>query len=248
MLQARRADLCTQQALYSAIQEVAQKFPQNLRARYVEAAKNVRLPYFDWAVRVRAGADSLPPSIARQTISVVDTDGRRKSVENPLYSFKISQVRPDRGDLTRGVCHFTYKPTHSSIPTLISRHALTLRSGRTDRRPSATRTLAAPHVTPSSSRSSTTSRPRSARKSRSSSSPTPTSTTSPTAHGAAARGPRARSPASRACTTISTGARVAAAATCHRSTSRPWTPSSGCITATSTASGPSGRTSTRTSL
>lgn len=71
----------------------------------MEAAKNIRMPYFDWAVRVRAGADSLPPSIARETISVVDTDGRRKSINNPLYSFNISQVRPDRGDLTRGVRH-----------------------------------------------------------------------------------------------------------------------------------------------
>lgn len=63
----------------------------------------MRLPYFDWAARVRAGADSLPPSIASQTIRVVDTDGQRKSIENPLFSFNISQVRPDRGDLTRGV-------------------------------------------------------------------------------------------------------------------------------------------------
>ncbi|MBE3049603.1 tyrosinase family protein [Candidatus Bathyarchaeota archaeon] len=82
---------------------MAKKFPQNLRARYVEAAKQVRLPYFDWAVRVRAGADSLPPSIARQTIRVVDTDGQSKSIDNPLHSFNISQVRPDKGDLTRGV-------------------------------------------------------------------------------------------------------------------------------------------------
>lgn len=84
---------------------MAQKFPQNLRSRYVEAAKNIRLPYFDWALRVRAGADSLPPSIASQTISVVDTDGRRKSIDNPLYSFNVSQVQPDRGDFTRGVRH-----------------------------------------------------------------------------------------------------------------------------------------------
>ena len=92
-----------QQALYSAVQEVAQKFPQNVRSRYVEAAKSLRLPYFDWAVRVRAGADSLPSSIAQQTIRIVDTDGQRKSIENPLYSFNISQIHADKGDLTRGV-------------------------------------------------------------------------------------------------------------------------------------------------
>ncbi|SPN96684.1 related to Tyrosinase [Cephalotrichum gorgonifer] len=91
-----------EQALYSAIQEEAAKFPPELRSRYTEAAKLVRLPYFDWAVRVRLGADSLPPSIASQTIRVVDTDGKQKSIDNPLYSFNISQVRPNTGDLTRG--------------------------------------------------------------------------------------------------------------------------------------------------
>ena len=89
--------------MYSVVQEVAQEFPEDLRGRYVEAAKSFRIPYFDWALRVRAGASSLPPSIGEQTIRVVDTDGQRKSIQNPLYSFNIAQVHPDKGDLVDGV-------------------------------------------------------------------------------------------------------------------------------------------------
>ncbi|KEZ46437.1 Tyrosinase [Scedosporium apiospermum] len=89
-----------EQALYAAAQGIAARYPENVRSRYVEAAKQLRLPFFDWAARVREPAPSFPDSIAKSRIAIVDIDGRRKTIENPLYSFNIGQVQPDRGDLT----------------------------------------------------------------------------------------------------------------------------------------------------
>ncbi|CAI4216155.1 unnamed protein product [Parascedosporium putredinis] len=88
-----------EQSLSATAQTIASQYPENIRSRYVEAAKQLRLPYFDWATRVREPAPSLPNSIAQARISIVDIDGRQKTIDNPLFSFNISQVQPDRGDL-----------------------------------------------------------------------------------------------------------------------------------------------------
>lgn len=75
-----------EQALYAIIQGIASQFPDSVRARYVAAAKDFRLPYWDWAANV-GSASAFPASISSATATIVDTDGATKVVNNPLYSY-----------------------------------------------------------------------------------------------------------------------------------------------------------------
>ena len=89
--------------MYKIIQDIAQKFPSNVRDRYVQAAKDIRLPYFDWAARLTPGTSAFPNVMTLQRITVIDQDGARKSIDNPLYSFSFAAVKPAPGDFDSGV-------------------------------------------------------------------------------------------------------------------------------------------------
>lgn len=66
-------------------QAIAQKYPSSTKATYVDAARTLRIPYWDWA------ADpSLPPSTTARTISVTTPTGK-KTINNPLYSYKFQK-------------------------------------------------------------------------------------------------------------------------------------------------------------
>ncbi len=88
-----------QQVLCKTIQGVAQKFPASLRDKYVQAAKTIRLPYFDWAMRPPSGSPAFPTALSSEKISVVDVDGVRKQIDNPLYKFSFHPVSAAPGDL-----------------------------------------------------------------------------------------------------------------------------------------------------
>jgi tyrosinase len=60
-----------------------------MRARYVEAAKTFRMPYWDWAARVDAQSPTFPTAISSPTISVIDVNGATKQINNPLFSFRF---------------------------------------------------------------------------------------------------------------------------------------------------------------
>ncbi len=91
--------IAAQQALYAVAQGIAQKFPAAMRDRYVQAAKTVRLPYYDWAMRPPPAATSaFPDSLSSARISVVDVDGVSKQIDNPLYQFNFHPANPAPGD------------------------------------------------------------------------------------------------------------------------------------------------------
>lgn len=90
-----------QEILYQVIQKKATEFPvAEGRARYVAAAKDFRMPYWDWAAVVPLETDSFPSSLSSETIDVVTptSQGRPTPIDNPLYSFKFHPVNPVRGD------------------------------------------------------------------------------------------------------------------------------------------------------
>jgi tyrosinase len=60
-----------------------------MRARYVEAAKTFRMPYWDWAAHVDTQLPTFPTTISSPTISVIDVDGATKQINNPLFSFRF---------------------------------------------------------------------------------------------------------------------------------------------------------------
>lgn len=83
------ADIWTQQLLYAAVQKIADSFPDSMRAQYVQAASDFRIPYWDWASRVATQTSSFPASISSPTTRVVDVDGATKQIANPLFSFRF---------------------------------------------------------------------------------------------------------------------------------------------------------------
>lgn len=81
-----------EQSLYSAIQGIAQGYPPDIRAKYVDEAKKFRLPYFDWSARVQQGAPYWPAEISSSRIRVQDVDGKMKTMDNPLYSYSFAGI------------------------------------------------------------------------------------------------------------------------------------------------------------
>jgi tyrosinase len=52
------------------------------------AAINLRLPYWDWAMDVPSGGNSMPDFVSKPTISVTTPNGTQ-TIANPLYSYKF---------------------------------------------------------------------------------------------------------------------------------------------------------------
>ncbi|KAJ6788102.1 hypothetical protein PWT90_05055 [Aphanocladium album] len=77
------------QILVEHAKQIAVTYPEELRARYIEAADTLRTPFWDW------GADAaVPQSTVPQTLRINVTENGKveaKDVENPLHTFKFSQ-------------------------------------------------------------------------------------------------------------------------------------------------------------
>ena len=94
--------------LYATIQKIASQFSQSLRARYVEAGKNFRMPYWDWATQTKAQNTTFPTLITSPTVPVVGVDGRAKQINNPLFSFRFDdKTIPKNLALSRSVSSYS---------------------------------------------------------------------------------------------------------------------------------------------
>ncbi|ORY14554.1 hypothetical protein BCR34DRAFT_599107 [Clohesyomyces aquaticus] len=89
-----------EQELYRHIQQIAALFPEDLRERYISAAENFRIPYWDWAL---GASDTVPDVFVTPTISVVGTDGLPQTIPNPLYRYEFHPVIP--GDFDDDFAH-----------------------------------------------------------------------------------------------------------------------------------------------
>ena len=88
-----------EQCLYASVQRKAGQFTdRTLRDRYLRAAATFRMPYWDWASRLSAGAQAFPAIFSASAVTVVDIDGSTKQVANPLQSFVFHPVNPRPGD------------------------------------------------------------------------------------------------------------------------------------------------------
>ncbi|KAM7216111.1 Common central domain of tyrosinase domain containing protein [Rhypophila decipiens] len=98
-----------EQNLYASVQKVAARFPAGrLRNKYVAAAKDFRSPYWDWAMKPPNNGDAFPTLFVSRNISVVDTDGRNKTVRNPLHRFDFHPVNPSAGDFDESFSRWNY--------------------------------------------------------------------------------------------------------------------------------------------
>lgn len=86
-----------EQVLYAVIQDVASKFTGPNNAKYVAAAKDFRIPYYDWAALPIAGPTAFPSALTASKVNVVDKDGPRQ-INNPLASFRFHPLNPAAGD------------------------------------------------------------------------------------------------------------------------------------------------------
>ncbi len=83
-----------EQSLHEEAVRIANLFEGYSRDRYVRAAEDVRLPYWDWA-----SEDSIPPVVSSETIDVIkpgtnSTAGGETNIPNPLYSYMFQNDLP----------------------------------------------------------------------------------------------------------------------------------------------------------
>jgi tyrosinase len=109
--------------LYNIVQDLSKEFPQALQAKYISAAEDFRLPYWDWASQL--GPD-FPTSISSPQVTVVDTDGATKKIPNPLYQFTFRPLNPSPGDFDQDWSQFPStlrypKSTTQSQDNLVTR-------------------------------------------------------------------------------------------------------------------------------
>lgn len=75
--------------LYDLIQQIASYYPMGpVRDRYMEAAKDFRIPYWDWAVAAPVGQSVLPTSVQSPGVAVDGPVGTQ-TILNPLFSYKF---------------------------------------------------------------------------------------------------------------------------------------------------------------
>ncbi|KAF2705592.1 Di-copper centre-containing protein [Pleomassaria siparia CBS 279.74] len=75
-----------EQALYQSVLEVIDTFPAAQQSRWKEAARTLRIPYWDWAKAPPSGQTNVPAAIRDQTVTVTKPSGQ-VTIANPLYSY-----------------------------------------------------------------------------------------------------------------------------------------------------------------
>ncbi|SLM36604.1 Uncharacterised domain, di-copper centre [Lasallia pustulata] len=90
-----------EEVLYTLIQKIAGDFPKSEgRDRYLAAARDFRMPYWDWAIVTGQGQGVLPLSVQSPQVEVISatSGGKRVPMDNPLYSFHFDPLNPTEGD------------------------------------------------------------------------------------------------------------------------------------------------------
>ncbi|KAF2396866.1 Di-copper centre-containing protein [Trichodelitschia bisporula] len=94
-----------EQALYNAVQAQASLFPEAQRSRWLKAASDFRMPYYDWTQT--ASGIAYPDVFGAKNISVIQTDGVKRPVPNPLYNFNFRPAAAPANELGQWSTHST---------------------------------------------------------------------------------------------------------------------------------------------
>ena len=76
---------------------------QDGEARYLQAAQDFRMPYWDWTLEPMNGdKNHLPAAIENEDIDVVKpgSKGKRESMKNPLHNYHFKKLEPWVADTT----------------------------------------------------------------------------------------------------------------------------------------------------
>ncbi|KAK6354515.1 hypothetical protein TWF696_003658 [Orbilia brochopaga] len=82
-----------EQLLWEHARNIVNEFPADRRATYQAVLPTLRIPYWDWASDSR-----LPPQVGEWPQLQVDTPQGRQTINNPLYSYRFTDLRefPDQ--------------------------------------------------------------------------------------------------------------------------------------------------------
>lgn len=78
-----------EQKLQAVAKVTASKFPTSSRARYEDAARRLRLPYWDWAKNIAASEPVMPTTLTTPLIGVTFPNGTAAQVDNPLFDYNF---------------------------------------------------------------------------------------------------------------------------------------------------------------
>ncbi|KAI9673898.1 MAG: hypothetical protein M1817_002104 [Caeruleum heppii] len=114
-----------EQVLYDTMQKVVSEFSGADREKYAAAAKDFRIPYWDWAAAPPTGESVLPPSIGGSDTVTVDTPKGALTIRNPLYSYTFQPLVPaDLPDQPFVQWSTTLRYPSSNLPGATSRNSL----------------------------------------------------------------------------------------------------------------------------
>lgn len=76
-----------QQVLVSHAKRIAQTYPPRYRQQYIQAAENLRSPFWDWAAVSQVPPASVP---AKMTVNFPNGEGlQKRQIDNPLATYSI---------------------------------------------------------------------------------------------------------------------------------------------------------------
>jgi hypothetical protein len=75
--------------LQAVAKTVASKFPSSSRTKYENLAKELRVPYWDWAKNVPTSETIMPASFTTPKIGVTFPNGSVAQIENPLFDYNF---------------------------------------------------------------------------------------------------------------------------------------------------------------
>lgn len=79
----------SQQLLVTHAKQIAATYPQQHRQQYMQAAEQLRAPFWDWAANT-----AVPSATVPTTLQVNFPNGQnlqKRAISNPLYTYKIPQ-------------------------------------------------------------------------------------------------------------------------------------------------------------
>ncbi|KAL6703737.1 hypothetical protein ACN47E_009118 [Coniothyrium glycines] len=120
-----------EQVIHQHMLEVAYTASSDQIDRYIAAAESFRMPYWDWSM----GDREIPWFFMEETISVMQPNGVRTMIWNPLYTFRFQEIpRDEFDDKFRYVDH-TIRWPNSSDPSAES-HQDRMQQSYADQSPS----------------------------------------------------------------------------------------------------------------
>ncbi|KAE8841312.1 hypothetical protein HRS9122_05438 [Pyrenophora teres f. teres] len=84
-----------EQVVSNYVHDIATQAPADQVERYLAAANEFRIPYWDWAQGITSGP--VPDSFTTSMLTVINTDGVSTPISNPLYSYQFKPI-PDGFD------------------------------------------------------------------------------------------------------------------------------------------------------